>query len=168
MARGLLMVAAVTVTLACTRPARAQDAPVPVPVPVAIALAIAIASVPPLEGAIFGDWGGLKPWIAERGVTVRAVATLNVANNAQGGDRDLMRQAGEVSFFATVDTRKSIGLPGGTLKALITRREGRELSIDADMADPTVAARIAVFGLADRPGSRPIASFVEPVSRSSP
>ncbi len=81
------------------------------------------AAVPPapppaaadIAARITGDWGGLRPRLAERGLTIGGTALLDVSRNLTGGLRSNLTAVRDlIHIHLALDTRKAFALPGGT------------------------------------------------------
>jgi len=62
---------------------------------------------------LFGDWGGLRTRLAERGVTLNLGYTGEAAHNFSGGQDKLTRYTDQWVFGATMDLDKLLGWHGG-------------------------------------------------------
>lgn len=82
---------------------------------------------------VLGDWGGLRTRLYQAGVDFQLGFTTEAAYNAQGGDKNLLRNASQFTFGATFDTNKLLGWPGGRFQMTITDRNGDNLSADANL-----------------------------------
>ena len=79
----------------------------------------------------FGDWSGLHARLYEHGVSFRIGYIPEVAYNAQGGDKHLTRNAEQFTFALSFDLEKLVGMRNSTFQAVITERDGSNLSADA-------------------------------------
>ena len=61
-----------------------------------------------------GDWGGLRPELADHGVFLGGTYTTYLMDNFSGGFDTGFFGAGAVNAMLTIDTEKLIGLDGGT------------------------------------------------------
>lgn len=66
---------------------------------------------------LFGDMGGLRPWLGNYGITVNLQETSEYLNNLSGGVKRGGAYDGLTQFGVVVDTQKAFGLPGGTFNA---------------------------------------------------
>ncbi len=80
-----------------------------------------------------GDWGGVRTDLRDDGVDLKAGYVSETAGNVSGGDRKRVRETGQFSFGATIDTDKLIDLPGGTFQATVTYRRGKDLGAAAGL-----------------------------------
>jgi porin len=62
---------------------------------------------------LFGDMGGLRPWMGNYGVTFGLQETSEYMNNLTGGTHRGGAYDGLTQFGLGVDTQKAFGLPGG-------------------------------------------------------
>lgn len=82
---------------------------------------------------LFGDWNGERTRLAERGIAFDFGYTGEVAHNVSGGTRQTTRYADQWSFGSTLDLDKLWGWRGGEFQVVVTNRNGRNLSDDADL-----------------------------------
>jgi porin len=98
-------------------------------------LCVAIASSSPCAAAsplgLFGDWGGLLPYLLDRGVDVQAAYVSEAAWNPSGGKQQAARYADQLGLSADFDLKKIFGLDGAKLRIALTNRDGRNLTQDA-------------------------------------
>jgi len=80
-----------------------------------------------------GDWGGERTHLSEQGITLTGGYVSEIANNIQGGERELTRYSDQWTVGAKFDLDKLLGWPAATFKVSITDRNGRSLSSDADL-----------------------------------
>ncbi len=69
------------------------------------------------RGNLFGDLGGLRTHLSDRGVTFGLTETDEVFGNSNGGVRKGVIYEGLTQFGVGVDTEKLFGLKGGTFNA---------------------------------------------------
>jgi len=62
---------------------------------------------------LFGDMGGLRPWLGNYGVSIGLQETSEYVNNLSGGTSRGGAYQGLTEFSLGVDTQKAFGLPGG-------------------------------------------------------
>jgi porin len=62
---------------------------------------------------LFGDMGGLRPWLGQYGVTFGLEETSEYMGNLSGGTQTGGAYQGVTEFSLGVDTQKAFGLPGG-------------------------------------------------------
>jgi len=77
--------------------------------------------------------GGFQERLRERGVDLHAGYISQAATNVQGGDRQMWRYADEWTFSASLDLEKLLGLDAALLQMTLTDRNGRNLSVDANL-----------------------------------
>jgi len=80
---------------------------------------------------LFGDLGGLRTRLSDRGVTFGLTETSEVFGNPAGGVRQGVIYEGLTQFGIGVDTEKVFGLVGGTFNATGYQIHGRGLSQNA-------------------------------------
>jgi len=80
---------------------------------------------------LFGDLGGVRTLLAERGITFGLTETSEVFGNPSGGVRRDIVYEGLTQFGIGIDTRKLFGLAGGTFNATGYQIHGRGLSLNA-------------------------------------
>jgi porin len=77
---------------------------------------------------LFGDMGGLRPWLGNYGVTFNLSETSEYLNNLSGGTKRGGAYDGLTEFGLVVDTGKAIGLPGGTFNVSGLQIHGTSLT----------------------------------------
>ncbi|SMG53654.1 carbohydrate porin [Paraburkholderia susongensis] len=77
---------------------------------------------------LFGDMGGLRPWLGNYGVTFNLQETSEYLNNLSGGTKRGGAYSGLTQFGLVVDTDKAIGLPGGTFNVSGLQIHGTSLT----------------------------------------
>lgn len=87
----------------------------------------------PAPQGLTGDWGGARSWLFSHGVELNLGYVAEGAYNAAGGRGHALRQAGQLAVDAGFDLGKLFGLEGGTFKAIVTWRNGRNLGADMDL-----------------------------------
>jgi porin len=80
-----------------------------------------------------GDWDGLRTHLLDEGIDFRIGYTSETASNLQGGYEELWRYADQWTFATTLDLQKLIGLDQAQFKIVVTDRNGRNLSADANL-----------------------------------
>jgi len=80
-----------------------------------------------------GDWDGLRTYLLDKGIEFRVGYTSETASNLQGGDEELWRYADQWRFATTLDLQKLLGLDQAQFKIVVTDRNGRSLSADANL-----------------------------------
>ena len=79
------------------------------------------------------DWDGFRSDLFEKGIDFRIGYVSETATNVQGGDEQLWRYSGQLTFAGTFDLQKLLGLDQAQFKVTITDRNGRDLSADANL-----------------------------------
>ncbi|WP_460911159.1 carbohydrate porin [Paraburkholderia jirisanensis] len=77
---------------------------------------------------LFGDIGGLRPWLDHYGVTFNLQETSEYLGNLSGGVKRGGAYDGLTQFGVAVDTDKAIGLPGGTFNVSGLQIHGTSLT----------------------------------------
>jgi porin len=77
---------------------------------------------------LFGDIGGLRPWLGNYGITVNLQETSEYLNNLSGGVKRGGAYDGLTQFGLVVDTGKALGLPGGTFNVSGLQIHGTNLT----------------------------------------
>jgi len=77
---------------------------------------------------LFGDMAGIRPWLANYGVTVSLQETSEYLNNLSGGVKRGGAYDGVTQFGLVVDTEKAFGLSGVTFNASGLQIHGSSLS----------------------------------------
>lgn len=80
--------------------------------------------VPP---TLSGEWGGVRTDLRAAGVDLTVGYTSETGWNFSGGDRQRVRDSGQLAVGATLDAEKLLGIAGGTFQATLTYRHGEEL-----------------------------------------
>ncbi len=79
---------------------------------------------------LFGDLGGLRTRLADRGITFGVTETSEVFGNPTGGVRRGVVYEGLTQFGVGLDAEKAFGLTGGTFNATGYQIHGRGLSLN--------------------------------------
>jgi len=79
---------------------------------------------------LFGDLGGTRTGLADRGVTFGLTESSEVFGNATGGVRQGVIYEGLTQFGVGIDTEKAFGWKGGTFNATGYQIHGRGLSLN--------------------------------------
>jgi len=87
----------------------------------------------PFSPELLLDWDDLRELLHEKGIDLRIGYVSETATNLQGGDRQLWRYTDQWTFWSTLDLDKLFGLPQAKFNVVITDRNGRNLSSDADL-----------------------------------
>lgn len=77
---------------------------------------------------LFGDMGGLRPWLGDRGFTLGLQETSEYLRNLSGGTRRIGAYSGLTQLTLNMDTDKAFGLPGGTFYASGLQLHGTNLT----------------------------------------
>lgn len=77
---------------------------------------------------LFGDMGGLRPWLGKYGVTLNLQETSEYLNNLSGGTKRGGAYDGLTELSVTVDTEKAIGLTGGSFYVSALQIHGTNLT----------------------------------------
>jgi porin len=91
------------------------------------------AAATPDAGYLSGDWGGARTHLADRGISLTGHYTSEIAGNARGGDRKLVRYTDQWAFNAKFDLERLLGWNAAKFQILITDRNGRNLVNDAGL-----------------------------------
>jgi porin len=83
--------------------------------------------------SLTGEWGGLRARLRDDGVDLTIGYVSETAWNPRGGERERVRETGQLAIGATIDTGKLIGLDGGTFQATVTYRRGKDLGAAAGL-----------------------------------
>lgn len=79
---------------------------------------------------LFGDMGGLRPWLGQYGVTFALTETSELLGNLRGGLARGVAYDGLTTATLQLDTEKAFGLPGGQFNVSALQIHGRNLSTD--------------------------------------
>jgi porin len=77
---------------------------------------------------LFGDMGGLRPWLGNYGVTIGLQETSEYLNNLSGGIKRGGAYDGLTQVGISIDTQKAFGLPGGTFNVSGLQIHGTNLT----------------------------------------
>ncbi len=80
------------------------------------------------RAALFGDMGGLRPWLGDHGVTLSLQETSEYLNNLSGGVKRGGAYDGLTQLAVVVDTQRAFGLPGGTFNVSALQIHGTNLT----------------------------------------
>ncbi|MDP4003982.1 carbohydrate porin [Methylobacterium sp. NEAU K] len=100
-------------------------------------------SVPPQFG-VFGNLGGIRDVLWAHGIRLNMDYAYQPATNVAGGDRTLVRGAGQFAARGLFDFQRLLGLEGGSGGITFTHREGRDVTLDAHLGTQTSVEE--VFG----------------------
>lgn len=82
---------------------------------------------------LFGDWNGTRTQLADRGISFNFGYTGEAAHNFRGGDKHLTRYTDQWNFGATLDLDKLWGWKGSSFQIMVSDRNGRNLTADANL-----------------------------------
>jgi len=82
---------------------------------------------------VTGDWGGYRTKLEQAGIDLGFNYTSEVAYNARGGSNDLVRYADQLAFSSEFNLDRLIDVHDAEFKLTITKRNGRNLSNDAQL-----------------------------------
>lgn len=98
---------------------------------------VAQPGVGPLFGApfgaehLFGDVGGARTWLQDRGVSINLDYLTENGGNITGGQRESFATAGQVGLEVDLDLDRLLGWSGAAFHSITVNREGRNVSRDA-------------------------------------
>jgi len=86
--------------------------------------------IPTLNGNphLFGTWGGIQPWLKDRGVFLNVALNEEYMGNVTGGRTRSDVAAGQVSAEVDIDWHKLAGIPGLWTHMLVVNGNGRSFS----------------------------------------
>ena len=96
------------------------------------------------NGKLTGDWGGVRTDLQKAGVDFQLGYTSELAYNPAGGTKDQLSYTDQLSFGATFDLDRLLGVHDAKIQLTITDRNGRNLSDDAQLG--TLQQVQEVFG----------------------
>jgi porin len=82
------------------------------------------------SGTLFGNLWGLRPWLAQYGITLAPQETSEVLGNVTGGTRRGADYDGLTQVLLQMDTQRAFGWHGGTFNVSMLQIHGRDLSTD--------------------------------------
>ena len=91
-----------------------------------------------------GTWGGARTKLEKSGVNLGVDYTAETAYNAAGGSKDLVDYTDQWAFTGDFDLDRLLALHDAEFKLAITKRNGQNLSDDADLG--TLQQVQEVFG----------------------
>jgi porin len=80
------------------------------------------------RATLFGDMGGLRPWLGDRGISFGLQETSEYLNNLSGGVHRSGAYDGLTEMSVGVDTQKAFGLPGGIFNVSALQIHGTNLT----------------------------------------
>ncbi|HEY4092939.1 MAG TPA: carbohydrate porin [Luteibacter sp.] len=84
---------------------------------------------------LFGDWGGERTRLADKGITFDLGYGFEAAHNYSGGDRNLTRYTDQWKLGTAFDLQKLWGWDGAKFTIMVTDRNGRNLGADANIGN---------------------------------
>lgn len=84
---------------------------------------------------IFGDWGGVRQTLHNRGIDVHANYLIEYAHNINGGRKSVDAYADQFHLESDFDLAKLFGLSGGSFHFAINQRNGTGLESKANIND---------------------------------
>lgn len=80
------------------------------------------------QDTLTGDWGGLRPGLAERGIKFAATYTAEALGNPSGGIKRRLVGNGLLQVDMDADLEQAVGWKGGTFHVTGLHVQGRQLS----------------------------------------
>ncbi len=80
---------------------------------------------------LFGDLGGLRTRLQDRGIDINLDYLTENGGNVSGGRREAFASAGQVGLEINLDLGKLLGWQGAAFHSIVVNREGRNVSFDA-------------------------------------
>lgn len=77
---------------------------------------------------LFGDWGGIQPWLLKHGIHLLAAVNEEFAGNVTGGKQRAYSDAGQVGVEMDVDWDKLAGIPSFWTHTIIVNGHGDNVS----------------------------------------
>jgi porin len=113
----------------------------------------------PRTEPLFGDWGGLRPKLADRGVDLQLDFTTETAWNVSGGRRRGADYAHQIGLAADIDWEKLAGVAGFSTHTVFVNRAGRNASADY-IGDPVIQAQ-EIYGAGFDMGVKLVSFYAE-------
>lgn len=85
-------------------------------------------SAPMGSNHFFGDWGGIQPWLLDRGIHLLASINEEFAGNVTGGKQRAYSDAGQVGMELDVDWEKLAGFRNFWTHMLVVNGHGQNVS----------------------------------------
>src|SRR5277367_1286929 len=82
------------------------------------------------QGHLFGDWYGLRPTLADWGLTPTLTYVADIAGNPTGGKSQGVAYSDNIGLDLLFDLNKIIGLEGGSFLVSMSQRSGSSLSAE--------------------------------------
>jgi porin len=98
--------------------------------------AVTLPVFPPLYAVpfgtehLFGDWGGMLPWLQARGINLGLDYFSETAGIVSGGQRTGVDYTSQIGMSIDLDGGKLFNLPGFAIHSVIVERNGRSASAD--------------------------------------
>jgi porin len=93
---------------------------------------------------LFGDWGGFRTWLANKGIVYTLDYTTESVYNVSGGLRNGADSAYQIGLAVDADWQKLAGLQGFSTHLVLINRGGRNAS--ADYVGDTVIQAQEIYG----------------------
>jgi porin len=87
----------------------------------------------PFSPQLLLDWHDIREMLSQQGIDFRIGYVSETATNLQGGSQQLWRYTDQWTFWTRLDLQKLFGVPRGEVDIVITDRNGRNLSADANL-----------------------------------
>jgi porin len=84
---------------------------------------------------LFGDWGGERTRLADKGITFDFGYGFEAAHNYSGGTRNITRYTDQWKFGTAFDLEKLWGWEGAKFTMVVTDRNGRDIGADANIGN---------------------------------
>jgi len=88
---------------------------------------------PPFSPELLLDWDDLRELLRQEGIDFRVSYVSETATNLEGGSQQLWRYTDQWTFWTTLDLDKLFGVPHAQFNVVVTDRNGRNLSTDANL-----------------------------------
>ncbi|KON63160.1 carbohydrate-selective porin, OprB family [Komagataeibacter europaeus] len=92
---------------------------------------VAIGPLVPMLTAsphLFGDWGGIQPWLSNRGIFLNITVNEEYMGNITGGKQRANVLAGQVAGALDIDWQRLAGIPSFWTHMLVINGHGNSLS----------------------------------------
>ena len=114
---------------------------------------------PPSEH-LFGDWGGIRPKLEDRGIYLSLDAIAEFAGNVSGGTKQGATSANQIAFSADIDWQKLAGVTGLSTHVIFVNRSGAN---DSQMFGDNVAPVQEIFGAGGDVAVHLVSAYAEEV-----
>ena len=98
-----------------------------------LAASLGVAHGAQIPQGVFGDWGGLRTDLSDRGIDLEVSYINEFAANTQGGTGREAAYADQFYFGGWLDLKRLVGLPGARIVFSLTDRNGESLSVKAGL-----------------------------------